>query len=173
MSAAWRDNPNAVQRQVRKLVGRGGSSAVLSRILHHVDRAVLEASRGRYTASSILSGMPIITLTTTGAKSGQPRSVPLIAVPDDDSLILVASNWGRPRRPAWYYNATANPDVAVSINGETAAWVARELTGEERAAAWEKATAMYPGYALYAQRNGGTEIPVLALRPLAPPDKEQ
>jgi deazaflavin-dependent oxidoreductase (nitroreductase family) len=135
---------------------------VLARTIHHVDGAVMRLSGGRATAGSLLSGLPIIQLTTTGAKSGQPRAVPLVGVPDGERLILIASNWGQARHPAWYYNVKANPAVAVVQDGQTRSYVAREALGAEREACWAKAVATYPGYAAYAQR-AGREIPVIVL----------
>jgi deazaflavin-dependent oxidoreductase (nitroreductase family) len=161
----WTDTPNALQRAARRVVSLPPVSAVLSRTLHRLDQPILRWSDGRYSAASLVAGLPMISLTTTGAKSGQPRTVPLVAIPDGRRLILVASNWGRPRHPAWYHNLKAHPGAQVTVDGRTAAWTARELAGEAREAAWQRATALYPGYAYYAQRNGGLRIPVLVLEP--------
>lgn len=161
--ADWRDDPNILQRATRKVVSLGPVSAVLARTLHHLDGPVLRWSDGRFSAASLVAGLPIISLTTTGAKSGQARTVPLIAIPDGQRLILVASNWGRPKHPAWYHNLRANPTATATVGGQTAVWIARELGGAEREAAWQRAVALYPGYAEYARRNGGRVIPVLAL----------
>jgi deazaflavin-dependent oxidoreductase (nitroreductase family) len=130
--------------------------------VHHVDGAILRLSDGHFTASSLFSGLPIITLTTTGARSGKPRDVPLVGIPDGERLILIASNWGQARHPAWYYNVKANPAVMVTRGGQTQPYVAQELTGAAREAAWARAVALYPGYRGYAER-AGREIPVIAL----------
>lgn len=159
----WRDDPNILQQATRKVVALGPVSAVLARTLHHLDGPVLRWSDSRFSAASLVAGLPIISLTTTGAKSGQPRTVPLIAIPDGDRLILIASNWGRPKHPAWYHNLRANPTATVTVGGRTAVWSARELHGVEREAAWQQAVALYPGYAGYARRNGGLRIPVMVL----------
>jgi deazaflavin-dependent oxidoreductase (nitroreductase family) len=135
---------------------------LLARTIHHVDRATLRLSGGRTTASALLSGLPIIELTTTGAKSGRPRTVPLVGIPDGDRLILIASNWGQAKHPAWYYNVRANPSVTVTRDGVARAYVAREVHGEERAACWARALALYPGYRGYAAR-AGRGIPVVVV----------
>lgn len=165
------DNPNILQQAARKVVGLAPVSAVMSRTMHHLDRRVLRWSNGRYSAASLMTGLPIINLTAVGAKSGEPRTVPLVAIPDGDQLILIASNWGKPQHPSWYYNVKANPKVTVGSAGRdgstTRFYEVRELAGDEREAAWRKALALYPGYAQYAKRNGGLPIPVVALRPKA------
>lgn len=161
----WQDDPNLLQQATRKVVALGPVSAVLSRTLHRLDGPVLRWSDGRFSAASLVAGLPVINLTATGARTGQPRTVPLIAIPDGRCLILVASNWGRPKHPSWYYNLRANPNVGVTVGGQTAVWTARELDGAERDAAWARAVALYPGYAFYAERNGGLRIPVIRLEP--------
>ena len=161
----WRDSPNIVQRGIRRLIGAPASARVLAGTFHHVDRAVSRISGGRTTAAAVFTGLPIITLTTTGAKSGQPRSVPLVGIPDGERLILIASNWGQARHPAWYHNVKANPTVTVSgrVDGPPGRLhMARELAGEERAEAWARVVKLYPWYAGYAAR-AGREIPVVVL----------
>ncbi len=159
---AHTDTPNVAQRAVRRLIATRPVTWVLARTVHHIDAAVFRASGGRTTASATLTGLPLITLTTTGARSGQPRSVPLVGIPDGERLILIASNWGQAKHPAWYHNIKANPAVTVSHGGETRPYTARELAGEERAAAFARAAALYPGYDGYAKR-AGREIPVVGL----------
>ena len=159
---AHTDTPNVVQRAVRRLIATRPMTWMLARTIHHIDAAVFRLSGGRATASAILTGLPLITLTTTGAKSGQPRSVPLVGIPDGERLILIGSNWGQAKHPAWYYNIKANPAVTVSHGGETRPYTARELAGAERTAAFARAAALYPGYEGYAKR-AGREIPVVGL----------
>ena len=137
---------------------------LLARTMHHVDAATLRLSAGRTTATAVLSGLPIIELTTTGAKSGRPRTVPLVGIPDGDRLILIASNWGQAAHPAWYYNVKAHPEVKVTGRDVPTErlYMAREVTGEERDRCWAKAVALYPGYRGYAAR-AGRGIPVIVL----------
>ena len=158
----WTDSPNAAQGVVRRIIATRPAAWALARTIHHLDRAVMRLSGGRTTAAALFSGLPVVTVTTIGAKSGRPRSVPLVAVPDGDRLILIASNWGQAKHPAWYYNVKAHPDVTVTAGGETRRYVAREVMGEERAACWARAVAVYPGYEGYAAR-AGREIPVVVV----------
>lgn len=160
--SAQTDTPNIVQRINRRVMATRPVTWVLARTIHHVDAAVFRASGGRTTAGAILSGLPLVTLTTTGAKSGRPRSVTLVGIPDGERIILIASNWGQAKHPAWYHNIRANPQVTVSRSGNTQPYTARELTGAERDAGWARAVALYPGYQGYAAR-AGREVPVLVL----------
>ena len=153
---------NSIQRIVRKVVATRPMAWLLARTIHRVDGATLRLSGGRATASALLSGLPIIQLTTIGAKSGRARTVPLVGIPDGDRLILIASNWGQAKHPAWYYNAKANPVVIVTRDGQARPYKAREVTGQERAACWARAVALYPGYRGYARR-AGRGIPVVVV----------
>lgn len=159
------DSPNPVQRVVRSLIATRPAVWFLSRAMHHIDAAVFRASGGRATASTLFTGLPILNLTTTGARSGQPRTVTLVGIPDGERLILIASNWGQARHPGWYHNLRANPQVSVASRGQARAYTARELSGAERDTAWERAVTLYPGYRGYAARAGGRDIPVIALEP--------
>lgn len=156
---------NWLRGLVVKLVATSQGAAVMARTAHHLDRFVLRQTGGRHSLSRWFSGLPIIALTTTGAKSGQPRTVPLVAVPDGDRLIVIASNWGQTHYPAWYHNVRAHPQVRVTVDGRATRYTAEELTGDERDRCWQKAIAIYPGYALYATRTQGRPIPVIRLAP--------
>jgi len=164
----WHDSPNMAQRATRRLIAARPVTWLLARGMHRLDGVVLRLSGGRASASALFTGLPLITLTTTGARSGQPRRVPLVGIPDGERLILVASNWGQAKHPAWLYNIRANPLVTVARQGggrggfETRPYVARELAGAERAAAWSRAVALYPGYEGYAAR-AGREIAVVGV----------
>ena len=160
--STWTDSPNIAQQTVRRLFATRPVAWLSARTVHHIDAAVLRLSGGRATASAILSGLPLLELTTTGAKSGRPRTVPLIGIPDGQRIILIASNWGQARHPAWYHNLKANPSVTVTIGGVAHSYTARELAGEERATAFARAASLYPGYSGYAKRTG-REIPVVGL----------
>jgi F420H(2)-dependent quinone reductase len=105
---------------------------------------------------------PLILLTTTGAKTGQPRIAPLMRVDDGDRLIAVASKGGAPKHPEWYLNLLAHPEVTVEVESEKFVTTARILTGQEREQAFARAAEVFPAYAEY-QKNTEREIPVIAL----------
>ena len=156
-------SPNPVQRFVRNLIATRPAARLLANTIPHIDAAVFRLSGGRTTAAALFTGLPILTLTTTGARSGRPRAVTLVGIPDGRRIILIASNWGQASNPAWYYNVRAYPRVVISRDGQSDSYMARELSGLEREAAWSKAVAIYPGYRGYAARAGGRTIPVIVL----------
>ena len=115
--------------------------------------------------TSILSGLQVVVLTARGAKSGESRTTPLAALFDGDKVVLIASDFGSPRHPAWYYNLRANPEVKVSVYGKEGDYKAYEAMGDERESYWQMAVASYPGYEKYAQQAGERTIPVMVLTP--------
>ena len=138
---------------------------LFARTLHHFDRPVLRLSRGRYSLTSLLAGLPIVIATTIGAKSGQPRSLPLVAIPDGEHVILIASNFGQQHHPAWYYNLRVHPGVQLTYAGNTVTYLARETDGAERDRCWQRAVDLYSGYARYEERAGRRQIGVFLLTP--------
>ncbi|WP_424807162.1 nitroreductase family deazaflavin-dependent oxidoreductase [Rhodococcus sp. 27YEA15] len=111
-----------------------------------------------------LNGLPVIVLTTIGAKSGKIRKTPLMRVEHNGSYAAVASLGGAPKNPVWYYNVVANPEVSLRDATQVFDLVAREVTGDEKALWWERAVAAYPDYADY-QSKTDREIPVFVLEP--------
>lgn len=136
---------------------------LFSNVINPFHRTVLRATGGRVGRS--LAGMPVVVLETTGRKSGEPRRTMLTApVVDGDTVVLVASYGGDSRHPAWYLNLTANPDVAIEMDGTRREMTARTATAEEKAALWPRITKSYRGYAGYQKRTD-REIPVVLLTP--------
>ena len=105
---------------------------------------------------------PLLLLTTTGAKSGQRRTMPLVYTPDGDRIVIIASNGGAAWNPAWYHNLRANPVVTVELPGETFDAQATVAVGDERTRLFNQQAALMPGFADY-QRNTTREIPVVVL----------
>lgn len=108
------------------------------------------------------AGMPLLLLTTTGAKSGKQTVSPVAATEDGDRLLVYASAAGRPNNPAWYHNLKANPEVTVEYGTETFPARAEEITGPERDRLWDAQVARAPGFGDY-QRKTTRTIPVVAL----------
>lgn len=132
-----------------------------------LDHAVARLTGGRFTVTGLLTGLPTVRLTTTGARSGQPRRVILVGIAHGPNVALVASNWGQSRHPAWFYNLRANPQAMLALPGRSARpYVAREAAGAERQQLWQRAVDLYPGYARYALRSAPRQIPILLLSPL-------
>jgi|ERR1700757_5250194 F420H(2)-dependent quinone reductase len=112
-----------------------------------------------------LNGRPVIILTSVGAKTGKIRKTPLMRVEHDGEYAVVASLGGAPKNPVWYYNLTANPHVELQDGAVKKDYQAREVSGAERAAWWERAVATWPDYASYAEKTTRT-IPVFVLTPI-------
>jgi deazaflavin-dependent oxidoreductase (nitroreductase family) len=159
--------PNAVQQFLQFIPKSKPGAWFFARTLHHFDRPLLRMTHGRHSLTSLMSGLPVVTVTTLGAKSGQPRSLPLVAIPDAENVILIASNFGQYHHPAWYYNLRAHPEVQLTYEGQTVAYVARETSGAERERCWQRAVDLYAGYANYKQRAAHREIGVFLLTPQA------
>jgi deazaflavin-dependent oxidoreductase (nitroreductase family) len=109
-----------------------------------------------------LGDRAIVVLTTTGARTGQPRTTPMMYIPDGDRILVVASNAGAPRHPDWYRNLVADPEVTVEVDGETYAASAVPLEGDELTERWAAITERYPFFAEH-QASVTRRIPVVAL----------
>jgi deazaflavin-dependent oxidoreductase (nitroreductase family) len=157
-----------IRRAMRRLAAGGPGSRVFAPLLHRLDRPVHRLSRGRATLGSLVSGLPVALLTTTGARSGRPRTVPLLLLPSSEGFAVIASNWGRPGPPAWERNLRADPAATLSFRGERMPVRAVEAAGERRARIWREALDVYPGFAAYARRAGGRRIGVYVLEEDAP-----
>ncbi|GAB2455391.1 deazaflavin-dependent oxidoreductase (nitroreductase family) [Conyzicola lurida] len=115
-----------------------------------------------------LRGMPIILLTSVGAKSGKLRKTALMRVEHDGEYAVVASLGGAPKHPVWYFNLLANPHVELQDGAVKRDYTSRLIEGDEKAAWWERAVAAYPDYADY-QTKTDREIPVFVLTPIEEP----
>jgi len=112
-----------------------------------------------------MKGMPIILLTTIGAKTGKLRKTPLMRVEHNGEYACVASLGGAPKNPVWYYNIAKNPRVELQDGSVTQDYDAREVFGDEKAVWWERAVEAYPEYADY-QTKTDRQIPVFVLTPV-------
>ncbi|WP_369201657.1 nitroreductase family deazaflavin-dependent oxidoreductase [Streptomyces sp. PU-14G] len=121
-----------------------------------------ESSGG--TEGTTMRGMPVIVLTTRGARSGKVRKTPLMRVEHEGKYAVVASKGGAPEHPVWYHNLVADPRVELQDGPKRQDMTARQVTGEEKARWWERAVEAFPDYAEY-QRKTGREIPVFVLEP--------
>lgn len=125
--------------------------------------AVFFRSKGRVFGRAM--GMPVVGIETVGRKTGRRRATTLAApITEDDRVVLVASFGGDDRHPAWYHNLRANPEVQVTLRGETRSLLARTATGTERATLWNRIIKIYDGYGRYQQRTD-RQIPVVILEP--------
>lgn len=107
-------------------------------------------------------GAPVLLLTTTGAKSGQPRTSPMMYLPEGDRIFVFASNEGKDNHPSWYHNLRANPSATVEVGTETFPVTATEITGAEHDRLYDIQAQRYPGFAGYRERTERV-IPVIEL----------
>ncbi|HYI16537.1 MAG TPA: nitroreductase family deazaflavin-dependent oxidoreductase [Thermomicrobiales bacterium] len=122
------------------------------------------ATEGNVTG--VFAGRPLMLLTTTGAKSGQPRTAPLVYTTDGDALVVIASKGGAPTNPDWYHNLRANSLVTVELGAEQFEAQARVAEGDERQRLYDAQAALMPAFADY-QTNTDREIPVVVLERLS------
>jgi deazaflavin-dependent oxidoreductase (nitroreductase family) len=106
----------------------------------------------------------MLLLTTTGRKSGEPRTVPLLYLPEDEGYVVIASYGGRPHHPDWYLNLRAEPHARVQIDGRAETVTATDLAGDERERLWRRAVDAHAGYVDYQARTERV-IPVVLLVP--------
>jgi deazaflavin-dependent oxidoreductase (nitroreductase family) len=156
--------PQRLRQKILQMASNRHGMRLFYLFVRLVDMPISRLTRGKYIPSANLDIMPIIYLTTTGARSGIPRSIPVLCIPDGEDLILVGSNWGGPRNPAWVYNLRAHPAAQVCKRRIWKEYTARELHGDERALYWQKAVRFYPPYPSYEQRSGRS-LPVFLLTP--------
>ena len=160
------ERANVIQKALRRLGGSGPGSWLFARVLHRIDRPVYRLTRGRHTFASLVSGIPVVMLTTTGARSGQSRTVPVLGLPTPDGLAVIASNFGQHRHPAWYHNLLANPEGSVAIDGQSRRFRAVEAEGERRQRIWSEGLRVYPGWSQYERRAVNRRIAVFVLEPV-------
>ena len=115
-----------------------------------------------------MAGLPVLLLTTTGRKTGKQRSTPLGYFEQDGAFVIIASNGGAERNPAWFYNLTSNPQVTIQIRNRQMAAHAEQAGPEQRKQLWADLVKIAPAYEPYAQRTQ-REIPMIILRPAEKP----
>lgn len=157
------DDANAFHRVMRTFAATRVGVAMLRPTAHHLDRLVAKITGGRTNFAEIATGVPAVMLTTTGAKTGEPRTVALYGIPHPDGLALIASNFGGTKHPAWYHNLKANPEAEVSVGGDTWRATARLATTGERDEIWAKGLEIYPGWRKYEGRAGNRHIEAFVL----------
>lgn len=158
-------SPNAAQRGIQKIASTRPMAWVFQRTLYPLDKVLFRRTNGRVTVPGLLAGLPVILLTTTGAKTGQLRTMPLVGVPVGDDLAVIGSNYGQEKTPGWVFNLEADPHGKV---GHLDTWVdvvASRADDEQVDEAFRQAAQVYPGYAKYRERADHRTIRVFLLRP--------
>ena len=158
---------SAFARGLRRVASTRPGAWVFARTVHHLDPIALRITGGG-TLTEALAGLPTIFLTSTGARTGLGRTSPLVAVPAGAQVAVIGSNFGRPTHPGWVHNLLADPRATASRRGRSVEVEAREVAGEQAAAIWQQARALYHGYRTYPERTGGRVIRVFVLEPRQP-----
>lgn len=139
----------------RRLLGSVAFAAVGKRVFPPADRALQRLSRGHASLTAI-AGMPLLLLETTGRRTGQTRSTPLVYASQGRDFLVAGSNWGQQQHPAWALNLVAEPVAAVSVHGTRIPVTAKVLRGAERAEVWPLLLDVWPPYDDYVERVHAT-----------------
>jgi deazaflavin-dependent oxidoreductase (nitroreductase family) len=159
-----RARPPAWKRGMQRLTATRPGAAIHRMIAAPLDAPIMKATGGR--VSLAVGVLPVVVLTSTGARSGQRRETPVSYFTDGDDVILIASNYGGARHPGWCYNLLAHPECELHIGQRGGSFVARETEGADRDRLFALAVDLYPGYGKYAERTDGVRtIRVLRLTP--------
>jgi deazaflavin-dependent oxidoreductase (nitroreductase family) len=154
------------RRLVRRAAATKPGSWVFARTAHRLDRLVYRATKGRSTAASWVSGLPVVMVTTTGARSGRRVTTPILGVPEGGGIVVIGSNFGQAHHPAWIHNLRKDPRAEVCVVGETPHdAVAEEVEGAERERLIALASEVYPGFPQYVRRAAPRRIRVIRLIP--------
>ncbi|QNN52756.1 nitroreductase family deazaflavin-dependent oxidoreductase [Nocardioides mesophilus] len=154
---------NRAQRALQVLVASRGGAWFFSRVLPPLDTWVQRVSHHRHTVPGLLAGLPVVDLTTTGRKSGLPRTTHLIAIPHHDTLALLGTNFGQPSTPAWVLNLEADPVATLSYRGTSVQVLARPATEPEQAEVLARSEKLYIGYRKYQTRITGRRLRIFVL----------
>jgi deazaflavin-dependent oxidoreductase (nitroreductase family) len=151
-----------VWRKLWRAVGAWPGFTPFARSLVGIDRWLGRLTRGRFVALGVA---PSLMLTTTGRRSGLPRSNPLQYVRDGADLIVIASNWGGQNDPAWAYNLRDDPSARVALGGREVPVTAHETDGADRERLWKLIVEQWPGYEAYRTRASHRKLRIFRLTP--------
>jgi len=156
-------SPNVFQRSIQALGSTKPGAWVFHKTLYPIDSVLYRLTKGRVTVAGIFAGLPVIMLTTTGARTGQPRSMPLLGIPMGDAIAILGTNYGQKPTPGWVYNLRADPSAAVGYHGKTVEVTARLATQAETEEAFVLAAGVYRAYSEYRDRIDGREVSAFIL----------
>jgi deazaflavin-dependent oxidoreductase (nitroreductase family) len=157
--------PNVFHRAMQAIAATRPGAWFFSKTLARLDRVLSKLSKGRITVPAFMARLPVLVLTSTGRKTGQPRRTHLIAVPFLDTLALLGTNFGQASTPDWVLNLEAEPRAAVTHRGITREVVARPATDAERVQILANSATAYGGYVKYQQRITHRRVRIFVLEP--------
>jgi deazaflavin-dependent oxidoreductase (nitroreductase family) len=141
-------------------------SWIAQRTIYRLDRPLYRWTDGKVTVPGIAIGIPVVLLTTTGAKSGLERTMPVMGVPLGESIAVIGSNFAQPKAPAWVFNLLADPRATVRWRDRELAVTARSATDEERERVWANAVRLYRGFGEYRKRITERPVQIFVLDPV-------
>lgn len=153
-------------RQVFAKVGATRTYASLGRLVAPFDRWMMRVTGGKFGMGTLF-GLRTLLLTTIGRSTGQTRQVPLLYVERSGGYVVIGSNWGGEKHPAWSSNLLAEPGALATVHGRQVPVRGRLLTGAERQEMWDAVASYWPAYDKYAERAEHREIRVFLLEPTA------
>lgn len=157
--------PTRLHRFTQACASTRPGAWLFAKSLRHLDDLVGRVSRGRTSAPELLAGLPVLDIVTTGRRSGTPRRTHLIAVPYDDTLALLGTNFGQRSTPAWVLNLEADPRLTLRHRDTVLEAVARPATEAERETVLAGSAAVYGGYLEYQQRITRRRLRIFLLEP--------
>jgi deazaflavin-dependent oxidoreductase (nitroreductase family) len=147
--------------------GQERIGTVATKVMSRVNTWMLRRSKGKFGKTLFIAGgAPVCLVTTTGVKSGQPRTVALLYMRDGNDIVIVASKGGMSANPQWYGNLVADPKVTIEVDGTTIPMIARTASPEEKTRLWPKLVEVYKGFVEYQARTE-RDIPVVICSPVA------
>lgn len=155
--------PNLLHRATQAVASTRLGAWAFAHLLRHIDDLVIRLSGGRTSAPELLAGLPVVDLTTTGRTSGLRRTSHLIAVPYDDTLALLGTNFGQPATPAWVLNLEADQRATALHHGTSLEVVARPATETEHEAVLARSASVYGGYLKYQARITNRRLRIFVL----------
>lgn len=159
------DEANAAQRALRSIVASRPGAWMARHTLSRIDLLAHRVAPGRIPPSQWLAAVPVGLLTTTGARSGKPHTVPLLITTLEGGWGVIASNYGSARPPAWYFNLRANPVASLEVDGVAHRVRVAQVQGSEKERVREAALGWYRGYTAYEERAGGRDLGFFVLHP--------
>ena len=159
---------NGLQRVIQEVGSSRPGAWLFSKTLYPMDKALLKFTGGRLTVPGLLAGLPVVMLTTTGAKTGKLRAMPLLGIPVGEDLAVIGSNYGQKNTPGWVYNLEADPSAAVGYRDRTVDVLARRADVAETDRVFDLASGVYPGYTRYRRRADHRVIRVFVLETASP-----
>lgn len=154
---------NALQQTMQTLSSSEIGAWFFSKTLYKQDKALFKVTGGRLTVPALVAGLPVVMLTTTGAKTGKRRTMPLVGIPVGEDLAIIGSNYGQKNTPGWVYNLEADPSATVEYRDRSVEVVARRADEAETDRVFDLGSAVYPGYDKYRRRADHRVIRVFVL----------